>query len=154
MHRFSARERGNATTQPAADTVSADPPSVPPSSSIHTRCSAPPQGAWRRAPASPQLRASPDLFRVKRNGRLASLVFPLGLGLGDALVLPLGVAVSNFDTAPTDPDDELPPFGIGKAIVRQPDTVRRDNAAGSNGTSGWRPEADTPRTSRCGSASE
>jgi len=30
-----------------------------------------------------------DLLRLDRDGRLASLVFPLGLGLGDALALPL-----------------------------------------------------------------
>src|SRR5580704_5357090 len=39
----------------------------------------------------------------------------------------LGVTVSNFDPTPTDSDDELPLFGVDKAIVRQPDTARRDN---------------------------
>jgi hypothetical protein len=84
---------------------------------------------------------------VKRDGRLASLAFPLGLGLGDALVLPRGVTESNFDTVPTDTDDELPLFGVGKVIVRRTDTARRDNVARSNGTPGWHSESDTPRTS-------
>jgi DNA polymerase IV len=35
----------------------------------------------------------------------------------------LGVAVSNFDPAPTDTDDGLPLFGVSKTIVGQPDTA-------------------------------
>jgi hypothetical protein len=88
---------------------------------------------------------------VKRDGWLASLVFPLGLG--DALVLPFGVTISNFDTAPTKTDDELPLFATGKAIVHQPDTARRDHVVGINGTSGGYTESYS-RKSRCGSASE
>ena len=37
----------------------------------------------------------------------------------------LGVTVSNFDTASTDTDDELPLFGVSKAVARQPDTAPR-----------------------------
>ena len=43
----------------------------------------------------------------------------------------LGVTVSNFDPTSTDIDDELPLFGVGKAIVRQPDTAPRDSVTRS-----------------------
>jgi DNA polymerase-4 len=35
----------------------------------------------------------------------------------------LGVTVSNFDQAPTDPDDGLPLFGVGKAPALRPDAA-------------------------------
>ena len=37
----------------------------------------------------------------------------------------LGVTVSNLDPAPGDTDDELPLFGVSKAIVRRTDTALR-----------------------------
>jgi DNA polymerase-4 len=43
----------------------------------------------------------------------------------------LGVTVSNFDPTPTDIDDELPLFGVDKAIGGQPDTAPRDTVTGS-----------------------
>jgi DNA polymerase-4 len=43
----------------------------------------------------------------------------------------LGVTVSSFDSAPTDTDDELPLFGVDKAIGGQPDTAPRDTVTGS-----------------------
>jgi hypothetical protein len=43
----------------------------------------------------------------------------------------LGVTVSNFDQAPVAADDELPLFGVGKAIVPQPDMAPRVAATGA-----------------------
>jgi DNA polymerase-4 len=42
----------------------------------------------------------------------------------------LGVTVSNFDPAPTDTDDALPLFGVGRAIMPEPDTTPRVAATG------------------------
>jgi DNA polymerase-4 len=43
----------------------------------------------------------------------------------------LGVTVSNFDQAPVAADDELPLFGVGKAIVPRPDVAPRVTATGA-----------------------
>ena len=67
-----------------------------------------------------------DLLR-QTSVELVRTVLPTAMG-----VRLLGVAVSNFDQAPSNAADELPLFGAGEAIVSQPDAAPSVAAAGAH----------------------